>query len=74
MRVTITYDYDDLIVEWDQWTGKFHLFSKEGERLGGLPGWAWTQDEAEELLRNQLGYVPDKKTILPAILNVFPFL
>jgi hypothetical protein len=73
MRVDITYDYGDMVVEWDGWTGKFHLFSKEGERLGHLPGWAWTQDEAEELLRQQLGYVPDKKTILPALLNVFPF-
>ena len=74
MRVRITYDYHDMVVEWDQWTGNFHLFSKEGERMGRLPGWAWTREEAEELLRQQLGYVPDEKTILPAILNVFPFL
>jgi len=73
MRVTITYDYDDLIVEWDQWTGNFHLFSKEGERLGFLPGSAWTREEAEELLRQQLGYVPEEKTIRAATLNVFPF-
>jgi hypothetical protein len=73
MRVTITHHYSDMNVEWDQWTGNFHMFSKEGERLGGLRGWAWTQEEAEQLLRKELGYVPDKKTILPALLNVFPF-
>jgi hypothetical protein len=73
MRVTITYDYHDMVVEWDQWTGNFHVFTKEGERLGVLFGWAWTEEEAEELLRKEFGYVPDKKTIRPALVNVFPF-
>jgi hypothetical protein len=72
MRVKTTYDYGDMVVEWDGWTGQLSLFSKEGERLGRHPG-AFTQEEIEDILRKELGYVSDKKTIRPAVLNMFPF-
>jgi hypothetical protein len=48
------------------------MFSKEGERLGGHPG-AFTQEEVENILRDEMGYVSHKKTIRPAVYNLFPF-
>jgi|YNPBryunderm2012_1023409.scaffolds.fasta_scaffold12985_2 hypothetical protein len=61
-RTEITYDYGDLVVIWNVRTGVMLLFSREGERLGFLPR-AFTEEEAEEVLRNELGYVSDKTTI-----------
>jgi hypothetical protein len=60
MRAIVTYDYGDMRAEWDEQTGVILLFSQDGERLGSLPGLVWTQQEAEQLLRQEIGYVPDE--------------
>jgi hypothetical protein len=72
MRVNITYDYGDMVVEWNGWTGVILVFSQDGERLGALPR-AYTQEDVEDILRDELGYVPENKIIRAATLNVFPF-
>jgi hypothetical protein len=71
MHLSITYDYGDMTVEWCQWTGTLLLFTKDGERVGVLPR-AYSQDEVENILRQELGYVPEKQTVRAATYNVFP--
>jgi hypothetical protein len=71
--MVITYHYPDCNVEWDQWTGQLGLFSAEGERMGIILPSAWNEADVEEILRNELGYVSQARTVRPAPYNLFPF-
>jgi hypothetical protein len=71
-NIEITYDYGDFVAVWDGWTGVFLLFSKDGERIGGFPH-TWSREEAEQMLRETYGYVPDEQVVRYAGYNLFPF-
>jgi hypothetical protein len=73
MRVEVTYHYGDMEAVWDGWTGTLLLFSREGERLSVLPASAYTKEEAEAILRDELGYVPQEQSVRYAGYNLFPF-
>jgi hypothetical protein len=68
----VTYHYGDVLVVWNQLTGKLVMFSAEGERIGVLPS-AWSEAEVENMLRQEFGYVLTSRTVRPAVINVFPF-